>query len=68
MQVTVGSFKTEQIHRNAPWRDAPHVEVGALEWVDFFNRERPHEYLDDLGPGRAEQLHYAHRNALPKAG
>lgn len=67
-ETTVGSFKTEQIHRNGPWRDAAHVEVGTLEWADFFNTERPHEYLDDLTPAVAETLHYTHRNALAKAG
>jgi putative transposase len=34
-----------------------HVEVVALEWVDFFNTIRPHEYLDDLTPAVAEALH-----------
>ena len=67
-ETTVGSFKTEQIHPNGPWRDAGHVEVGTLEWVDFFNTVRPHEYLDDLTPAAAEQLHYAHFKALPETG
>ncbi len=67
-ETTVGSFKTEMINRHGPWRDAGHVEVAALEWVDFFNTERPHEYLDDLTPLEAEKLHYAHFTALPQAG
>lgn len=37
-------------------------------WVDWYNTERPHDYLDDLTPVHAEQLHYAHFNTLQKAG
>lgn len=67
-ETTVGSFKTEQINRNGPWRDIDAVEVAAFEWVDFFNTVRPHEYLDDLTPAMAEKLHYDHLTALPQAG
>jgi putative transposase len=67
-ETTVGSFKTEQINRNGPWRDINAVEVATLEWVDFFNTVRPHEYLDDLTPAAAEKLHYDHLTALPQAG
>lgn len=57
-ETTVGSFKNELIWREGPWRDVDHVEIETLTWVDWFNTERPHEYLDDLTPARAEQLHY----------
>ena len=67
-ESTVGSFKTEQINRNGPWRDVGAVEVAAFEWVDFFNTLRPHEYLDDLTPLEAEKLHYDHVTALAQAG
>jgi putative transposase len=39
------------------WRDLEHVELETLHWVDWFNRERPHESLDDLTPVRAEEIH-----------
>lgn len=67
-ETTVGSFKTEMINRHGPWRDVNHVEVATFEWVDFFNTERPHEYLDDLTPAVAEQLHYHRRTPLTRAG
>jgi hypothetical protein len=67
-ESTIGSFKTEQINRNGPWRDVNHVEVATFEWVDFFNTVRPHEYLDDLTPVEAEKLHYARFTALPATG
>jgi hypothetical protein len=31
-------------------RDLEHVEFETLEWVDWFNHERPHESVDDLTP------------------
>lgn len=67
-ETTVGSFKNELIRRQGPWRDLDHVELATAEWVVWFNTERPHEHLDDLTPEAVEQLHYAHRQALPEAG
>jgi putative transposase len=67
-ETTVGSFKNELIRRQGPWRDVDHVEVETLNWVDWFNNQRPHEYLDDLTPVAAEQLHYAHRSAPAVVG
>ena len=54
-ETTVGSFKNELIGRQGPWHDVNHVELGTAEWVQWFNTERPHEYLDDFTPrGRRE--------------
>ncbi len=66
-ETTVGSFKNELIRRQGPGRNIEHVEIATLDWVHWFNTERPHEYLNDLTPEAAEQLHYAHR-ALATAG
>lgn len=67
-ESTIGSFKTEQINRNGPWRDVNHVELATFEWVDFFNTQRPHESLEDLTPALVEQIHYAHRTPSPRQG
>lgn len=67
-ETTVGSFKHELIHRQGPWRDVDHVEIGTAEWVVWFNTERPHNELDDFTPEAIEKLHYAHRQAMPAAG
>jgi len=32
------------------------VEIATLNWVDWFNTERPHESLADLTSAAAEQL------------
>ena len=67
-ETTVGSFKTELIRRLGPWRDIAHVEIDTLHWVDWFNTERPHDYLDDLTPVVVEQLHYRFTNTQAAAG
>jgi putative transposase len=67
-ETTVGSFKNELIRRQGPWRDVDHVEIGTLNWVDWFNNERPHEYLADLTPAHAEALHYRHKSSLATVG
>ena len=67
-ESTIGSFKTEMIKQHGPWRDAADVEDAACEWVHFFNTERPHEYLADLTPAEAEQLHHDYRLRLAEAG
>lgn len=60
-ETTVGSFKNELIHREGPWRDVDHIEAETLNWVHWFNTDRPHEHLDDLTPVAAEQFHYNYR-------
>lgn len=64
----IGLFKSELIWPDGPWRDCEHVEIGTLEWVHWFNTERPHESIDDLTPLQAEQAHYAARNRLADTG
>jgi putative transposase len=64
----IGLYKAELIRPEGPWRGVEHVELETLNWVDFFNTERPHESLDDLTPIAAEELHYAARNRLQPTG
>jgi hypothetical protein len=67
-ESTIGLFKTEAINPDGPWRDAEHVEIDTLDWVHWFNTERPHESIDDLTPAFVEQIHYAARNQLTSTG
>ncbi|GFG87946.1 hypothetical protein MALGJ_46220 [Mycolicibacter algericus] len=67
-ETTVGSFKNELIHRQGPWRDVSQVELATAEWVDWFNTERPHDYLDDFTPAAVEALHYDHRHTHRRRG
>jgi putative transposase len=64
----IGLYKTELIRPEGPWRGVEHVELETLNWVDWFNTERPHEALHDLTPMAAEELHYAARDELRPTG
>jgi putative transposase len=64
----IGLYKTELINPDGPWRDAEHVEIDTLDWVHWFNTERPHESIDHLTPAFVEQFHYAARNQLTPTG
>ena len=63
----IGLFKTELINPDGPWRDREHVEIETLDWVYWFNNDRPHESIDDLTPVQVEQIHYTHRTGLAEA-
>jgi len=58
-ESAIGCYKTELINPEGPWRNAEQVELATLEWVWWFNTERPHESIDVLTPVEAEQLHAA---------
>jgi putative transposase len=64
----IGLFKTELFHPHGPWRDRDHLEPAILDWVTWFNTERPHESVDDFAPVDAEHLHYRYRASLDQAG
>jgi putative transposase len=64
----IGLYKAELIRPEGPWHGVEHVELETLNYVDWFNHERPHEALDDLTPHVAEELHYAARNQLKPTG
>ena len=64
----IGLFKTELFHPHGPWRDRDHLEPAILDWVTWFNTERPHESVDDFTPVDAEHLHYRYRASLDQAG
>jgi putative transposase len=64
----IGLFKTELFHPHGPWRDRDHLEPAILDWVTWFNTERPHESVGDFTPVAAEHLHYRYRASLDQAG
>jgi putative transposase len=67
-ETQIGLYKAELIWPEGPWRGLEQVEVDTLNWVHWFNNERPHEAIDDLTPQHAEQVHYAARNRLRPTG
>ena len=64
----IGLYKSELIWPEGPWHDREHVELETLNYVDWFNNDRPHESIDDLTPRQAEEIHYAARNRLRPTG
>ena len=58
-ETVIGLFKTEVIHRRAPWRSFDAVEYATLEWVDWFNNHRLLEPIGNIPPAEAEANYYA---------
>jgi transposase InsO family protein len=53
-----GLYKTELIHRRAPWRTRESVELATLEWVAWFNNHRLMAPLGYLPPAEFEDHYY----------
>ena len=59
-----GLYKTELIRRQGPWRGLDDVEIGTLEWVDWFNHRRLHSYCADIPPAEFERNYYRQMTGL----
>jgi transposase InsO family protein len=53
-----GLYKTELIHRRAPWKTRAAVELATLEWVSWFNHHRLLEPIGYIPPAEAEVSYY----------
>lgn len=53
-----GLYKTELIHKRAPWKTKEAVELATLEWVSWFNHERLLEPIGYIPPAEAEAEYY----------
>jgi transposase InsO family protein len=49
-----GLYKTELIHRRAPWKTRESVELATLEWVHWFNHIRLLEPIGYIPPAESE--------------
>ena len=49
-----GLYKTELIHRRAPWKTRESVELATLEWIHWFNHIRLLEPIGYVPPAEAE--------------
>jgi putative transposase len=56
-----GLYKAECVYGpdSSGWRDADHLELATLCWVEWFNSERLHGYLGDIPPIEFEKVYYA---------
>lgn len=50
-----GPYKTELIHRRAPWKTKEAVELSTLEWVSWFNHHRLLQPLGHIPPTKPRQ-------------
>jgi transposase InsO family protein len=53
-----GLYKTELIHRRAPWKTREAVELATLEWVSWFNHHRLLQPIGYIPPAEAEANYY----------
>lgn len=53
-----GLYKTEVIHRRAPWKTKAAVELATLEWVSWFNHQRLLGSIGDIPPAEVEERYY----------
>jgi len=53
-----GLYKTELIHKRAPWKSKEAVELATLEWVAWFNHHRLLEPIGYIPPAEAEAEYY----------
>jgi putative transposase len=65
-ESVIGLYKTELIRPQGPWRQADHVELATLTYIDWFNQRRLHSELDDLPPAEFEAAYYARTRATAK--
>ncbi len=62
-----GLYKTELIHKRAPWKTREAVELATLEWVAWFNNQRLLELIGYIPPAEAEVNYYRQftKDAIP---
>ncbi len=53
-----GLYKTELIHRRAPWKTRESVELATLEWVAWYNHHRLMEPLGYIPLAEAAANYY----------
>lgn len=53
-----GLYKTELIHRRAPWKMRESVELATLEWMAWYNHHRLMKPLGYIPPAEAETNYY----------
>ena len=53
-----GLYKTEQVHRRAPWKTKESLELATLQWVHWFNHQRLLGSIGHIPPAEAEANYY----------
>ena len=66
-ESVIGIYKTELIHKRAPWKDRDQVEYATLEYVDWFNHRRLLEPIGDIPPAEKEGNYHQQHTPAPLA-
>jgi transposase InsO family protein len=53
-----GLYKTELVHRRAPWKTKESLELATLQWVHWFNHQRLLGSIGHIPPAEAEANYY----------
>jgi len=53
-----GLYKTELVHRRAPWKTKESLELATLQWVHWFNHQRLLGSIGHIPPAEAEADYY----------
>lgn len=60
------SYKRELVWRDGPWKDRADPETATAQWVNWYNRTRPHRANpDDLPPTTAEHRYNHNHTTTP---
>ena len=62
-----GLYKTELVRNKGPWKGLDDLELGTLEWVDWFNNQRLYHDLGHIPPAEYEDLHYRQQHSAENA-
>lgn len=60
-----GLYKNELIKPQGPWRNAEHVELATLTYIEWFNTRRLHSEIGNVPPAEAEADYYHHHRPDP---
>lgn len=55
----IGLYKTELIRNMGPWRGLDDLELGTLEWVDWWNHRRLFGPIGYIPPAEAEAAYHS---------
>ena len=67
-ESVIGLYKTELIHKQAPWHDRDQVEYATLEYVDWFNHRRLVGPIGHIPPAEKEANYHQQQNRVQPAG
>ena len=59
-------YKTELTKQHGPWRNAEHLELATLPYIEWFNQHRLHSKIGDIPPTEHESNYHAQTRTTNK--